>query len=336
MDSILQDGIAFVLAFQSLGGWLELPMQFFTFLGSEEFFLMVLPALYWSIHAGLGARVGIILLLTAGINDVLKLFFHGPRPYWVSADVKAFSAEPTFGVPSNHAQTAVSMWGMFAVYIKHLWAWVAAIVVILLVGLSRIYLGVHFPHDVLLGWLIGALGLWAFLSWSDALAAWLKTKSLAVQVGLAFVLSILMLAASSSVFLSLQGWTPPAEWASNAIRDGSDEPFSPVNLDNVLTLTGVTFGLAAGLAWVNSTGGFSADGPVRQRVIRYFVGLVGILVLWYILGRIFPREASLLAYSLRYIRYTLVGFWISAGAPFLFLRLRLAGRPSPKSSNNAS
>jgi hypothetical protein len=44
------------------------------------------------------------------------------------------------------------------------------------------------------------------------------------------------------------------------------------------------------------------------------------------LGAVFPRGEELLSYILRYLRYTLVGLWISAGAPYLFLRLRLAQR----------
>ena len=57
---------------------------------------------------------------------------------------------------------------------------------------------------------------------------------------------------------------------------------------------------------------------------RYILGLVGLLILWYGLGLVFPREATFIAYLLRYLRYTLVGAWITAGAPYLFLRLHLA------------
>ena len=51
--------------------------------------------------------------------------------------------------------------------------------------------------------------------------------------------------------------------------------------------------------------------------------MVGVLIFWYGLGAIFPREATLLSYSLRYFRYVLVGLWISALAPLTFQRLRL-------------
>ena len=50
------------------------------------------------------------------------------------------------------------------------------------------------------------------------------------------------------------------------------------------------------------------------------------ILFWYVLGLFLPRGETLLAYSLRYLRYGLVGFWVAAGAPELFIRLQLAER----------
>jgi len=326
METILQMGITFIVALQSLGSWLLMPMQFFTFLGSENFFLLMLPVVDWCISVDMGVRVGAILLFTGGVNDVFKLGMHGPRPYWYSTLVKAFSAETSFGVPSGHAQIATGVWGTIASRIKRSWAWPAAIAVILLIGISRLYLAVHFPHDVLLGWLIGSLVLWAFLGWWDKLAAWLKTQTLGAQVGLAFGASLLLLLCGFLAFLTLQGWEIPAAWMENAVKAGVEELPDPATLSGVLTNSGALFGLLAGLAWIKSQGGFNAGGPVGKRVLRYILGLVGVLIFWYGLGAVFPRGEELLSYILRYLRYTLVGLWISAGAPYLFLRLRLAQR----------
>ena len=51
--------LSWVIAFQSLGDWLVSPMQFFSFLGTEEFYILILPILYWCIDTSLGIRVGI-------------------------------------------------------------------------------------------------------------------------------------------------------------------------------------------------------------------------------------------------------------------------------------
>jgi hypothetical protein len=62
--------------------------------------------------------------------------------------------------------------------------------------------------------------------------------------------------------------------------------------------------------------------------VCFLLGLVGVLVLWYGLGLVFPRDEAVIPYILRYLRYALVGGWISAGAPWLFTRLKLVQAPA--------
>lgn len=141
----------FVSAVQGMGDWLKAPMLFFTFLGSEEFYLLALPILYWCIDTALGLRIGLILLVSTGINDALKMTFHAPRPYWFSANVNPLSAESSFGLPSGHSQNAVAIWGSAALYLGKRWVWGIALALMFLIGFSRLYLGVHFPQDILAG-----------------------------------------------------------------------------------------------------------------------------------------------------------------------------------------
>jgi hypothetical protein len=54
------------------------------------------------------------------------------------------------------------------------------------------------------------------------------------------------------------------------------------------------------------------------------VGLVGILVIWYGLGLVFPRGESFVPSIFRFVRYTLLGVWVSAGAPLFFTKLKLS------------
>lgn len=61
MQTLLDGGIAFVIALQGLGDWLIAPMRFFSQLGSENFFFIVLPLIYWSMDAALGLRIAFIL-----------------------------------------------------------------------------------------------------------------------------------------------------------------------------------------------------------------------------------------------------------------------------------
>lgn len=324
MESIWQSGIAFIVLFQGLGGWLELPMKLFSFLGAEEFFLLALPITYWCLDANVGLRIGMIVLFSGGMNDILKLVMHGPRPYWFSTQVKALAAETSFGVPSGHAQIAVSLWGMAAVQVKRSWVWAVAVFIILMIGLSRLYLAVHFPHDVVLGWTLGVLVLWAFLRWWDAVAAWAKKKSLGQQVGLAFAFSMVMLVAGALALGTLRGWVMPADWIANAQLTGADVLPAPVTLNNTITSAAVLFGMLAGLAWMNSRGGYVTDGRFWQRVLRAIPGLLGVLILYLGLKAVFPRGDAFVPYVLRYLRFAIIGMWITAGAPWLFMKLKLA------------
>ncbi|MCX6079695.1 MAG: phosphatase PAP2 family protein [Chloroflexi bacterium] len=328
MEFIWNYGINFIVWFQGLGSWLITPMKFFSFLGSEEFFLLILPILYWCVDANLGLRMGIIILFSGGINEILKLSLHGPRPYWFSTLVKAYAAETSFGVPSGHAQIAASMWGMAAVMIKRPWASILAVFIILMIGLSRLYLGVHFPHDVLLGWAIGTLILWVFVKWWDAVSAWAKKKSLGQQVGLAFALSMLMLVFGLIAFGTLRNWVLPAEWLANAQQSGMDVMPAPNSLNTTITSAAIMFGMLAGLAWMNSRGGFDSSGTARQRILRLLPGLVGVLIFYLGLRAIFPSGEMFSAYFLRYVRYALIGLWITAGAPWFFQKLNLAQKKS--------
>lgn len=322
MDTLMQSGIDWIIAIQALGGWLEAPMQFFTFLGSQDFFFLVLPFIYWSVDAGLGMRVAFGLITSVSLNYYFKLWFAGPRPYWVSGNVQGLSAETSFGVPSGHAQNAMAVWGTIAAWIRKPITWILAIALIFLIGFSRLYLGMHFVHDVLAGWALGAATLWGILRFWDSVAAWLKSKPVMVQISLAFAISLLMIALGYASAARLDGYAFPEEYRVNALR-ASDELPAPASLETIVTSAGTFFGLAAGLAWILSRGGYQADGPGVKRALRFFVGLIGVFILWRGLGAILPDGESFVPLVLRYSRYTLVGFWISAGAPELFFRFKL-------------
>lgn len=325
MDFITANGINWVLAVQSLGAWLHGPMRFLSFLGDENFFFMVLPLLYWSVNAGLGLRVAFILITSNFLNSLIKLVFASPRPFWVSAEVQPLTVETTFGTPSGHAQNAVALWGVMASGVRRSWAWIAALTLAFLIGLSRLYLGLHFAADVIAGWLIGGLLLFAFIALWNPVSAWIASQTVARQILIAFFVSLIMIGLGTWQATRLAGYVLPQEWIDNALRAG--EAPNPVSMDNFLTSAGTLFGLAAGLAWLNSRGGYQADGPLMHRTLRYVIGLIGILILWRGLGAIFPRDENLLSYLLRYFRYTLVGLWISAAAPWLFFHFKLSDKP---------
>jgi membrane-associated phospholipid phosphatase len=299
--------------FQSLGAWLRGPMQVVTSLGYEEFFVLLLPTLYWCFDQMVGLRVGVMLLLSNVVNTFFKFLFHTPRPYWVSENVQAYSHETSFGLPSGHAQIAASVWGWLAVEVRKRWFTIFSVVLIFLIGISRLYLGVHFLTDVLLGWLLGGLLVWAFSAWHKPLGAWFNQKSLGSKIGLVAGSAVLFMAVLIGVRLAAGDWVMPNAWAERA---GEVAPYS---LDGVFTVTGTWFGMLSGfVVLTEKRGHFLAGEGGWRRLVRFVVGLAGVMVLYLGLGQVFPREADFISFALRFVRYTLIGLWVSWWGPLAF------------------
>lgn len=320
MTAIFDLGVRLIVALQGLGNWLELPMKIMSFLGTEDFFMFLLPVLYWCVDSRLGIRVAFILMFSVGVNDALKMAFQGPRPYWYSTNVKGFASETSFGVPSGHSQNSMAIWGMLAAGLKKWWGWLIAGLIVFLIGVSRLYLGVHFPHDVLLGWLIGGLLLYLTLRFWDPVAARLKKLAFSGQILTAFIFSLVLILFPliPYLWLTLTNWQPDPAWASFANN--------AISLEGSFTSAGVVFGMGVGLAWLTRQGGFKTSGKGWQLVLRFILGVFGVLIIRYGLGAIFPEGENVLSYVLRYLRYALIGIWVAGGAPWTFLRLKLARR----------
>ena len=325
MNPILDWGINFIAGLQTSAPWLVAPSRFFSSLGTEEFYLVILPFLYWCVDVRLGLRFGVILTVSDSLNIFFKFVFHQPRPYWVSDKVRAISAEASYGLPSGHAQHAMTVWGTMAAWLKGRLRWLMA-ALIFLIGYSRIVLGVHFPTDVLAGWLIGGLILWAFLKWEAAVMAWFNRFTLAQKIGLAFVASMLLLIVSLAGLAFVPPADPP-EWEINAARAFSLAPgesaIHPRVTAGAVGVVGTFFGLVVGAVLIFHRGGFDARGMWWKRGVRFVVGVMGVAILWWGLRRVFPRDASLVSQVLRYVRYGLIGFWVTYGAPWVFIKLGL-------------
>jgi len=325
VQTILEFGVRLIVALQGLGAWPTLPSQFFSLLGTEDFFMLALPILYWCVDSMLGMRVAILLMLSTNINAAFKLAFHAPRPYWYSPKVRALATETSFGVPSGHAQNAAVIWGLMAAFLRKWWGWLVALLLILLIGLSRLFLGVHFPHDVLFGWLIGGLILWLALRFWDPVLTWAKKLSVGWQVLMAFLASLVLflLPAIPFIWLNATNWQPPQDWAMFATQ--------ALSLSDVATAAGTFFGMLVGLVWLAGQGGFQTKGLWWKLVLRYLLGVAGVFIIRYGLKFIFPAGENALAYFFGYLRYTVIGFWVTAGAPWTFIRVKLAEKQNKAS-----
>lgn len=132
-----------------------------TNLGSEQAYIVLLVLTYVAIDAHAGRRIAIAFLAGFHLNQILKGTFTTARPFELDPAVarspEAVATALGAGFPSGHAQAATTFWGLAAAYAKRRWFTLAASLVIAAVALSRLYLGVHLPVDVIGGILIGML-----------------------------------------------------------------------------------------------------------------------------------------------------------------------------------
>lgn len=172
----------------------------------------------------------------------------------------------------------------------------------------------------LIVWFFGGLLLWIFFSLEKPVLNWFNSLAIRNQI-FSIILTALIILLIGNLTLAFLNFELPEIWINNGTLAGTKpDPFSK---DGFTTAAGVFLGLSLGLILIKERGGFDPKGKLWKRVFRYLLGIVGTLALWAGLKAIFPSGEELLPQALRLLRYTAIGFWVSAGGPLVFIRLKL-------------
>ncbi|MDX1675762.1 MAG: phosphatase PAP2 family protein [Longimicrobiales bacterium] len=107
-----------------------------------------------------GLLGGFALALSHGLVQLIKRTANRPRPQMPPGLEALVRAPDRFSFPSGHSAASLSVGLPIALTIGGAWGWVI-LGLALTVGFSRAYLGVHYPGDVMAGWLLALLGIWA-------------------------------------------------------------------------------------------------------------------------------------------------------------------------------
>jgi hypothetical protein len=134
-------------------------------------------------------------------------------------------------------------------------------------------------------------------------------------------MSLILLALLARLLVG--GWQMPVEWTQNSLLASEIVP-APFDLSGSITLAGVAFGFLGGLAfWVKRYGMPEIGKKTYKLIFRYLIGMAGLAVIYVGLKMILPEEPELLSQVFRYIRYALIGVWVTAVAPLIFKKLKI-------------
>jgi len=152
---------------QHAAPWLDTVMGGITQLGSNYFYLAALAFFYWCVDVAGTMRLFVLLLSSVYLHEVLKEITAVERPIELLRSLLPASQQPRFtetaggfSFPSGHVQDAVVFWGYLAIAFRKRWLTVFVPLVVLLIAFSRLYLGLHWPLDILGGLAFGLLILW--------------------------------------------------------------------------------------------------------------------------------------------------------------------------------
>ncbi|RJP74049.1 MAG: phosphatase PAP2 family protein [Candidatus Abyssobacteria bacterium SURF_17] len=294
---------------------LTILFQFFTFLGETEGYILVIALIYVMYDKKLAFRLSVLTLFMMSLNHFLKMLIRNPRPFisegtyaekWAVSAEKAQELATEYSTPSGHAMAGSAFYSYLYASAKNRYVRIIAILLLLLTGLSRPYLGVHYLEDVLIGWAIGITVTLIIIKYAENIHTVWSTCSYRQQVTIVVISSVML-------WLITRVLT---DWSI----DG--QPLAFVGYAGFLT--GIVVAYPLETQKVNFD---PRSSPALFKILRYVlsVGMViGTLLLLDKAFTLISTDYSLLGYALRYIRYTIAGIVAMFLAPVLFVRLGLA------------
>lgn len=139
-----------------------------TYLGDEKIFVVIALILYWCVSKTGGLYTMATGFSSCSVGMASKIFFHVKRPWNIDGyeDIAVDSAvgrAADWSFPSGHTIVSVGTYGAIAVWFRQRWIRIAGIVLAVLIPLTRLYLGVHSPMDILGGALLALVMIFLYL-----------------------------------------------------------------------------------------------------------------------------------------------------------------------------
>ena len=259
-----------------------------TKLGEETAFLALALVFFWCVDKRRGYYLMAVGFAGTIASQAMKIACRVPRPWVLDPNFsileQAREAASGYSFPSGHTQTAVGTFGAIAATARKKSAAIACVVLALMVGFSRMYIGVHTPADVLVG---GALSI-VFLVAFYPLMFGKKDRTYQLAIGLSLVTAIYLIVMETAQF--------PADIDAHNLESA---------MKNAYTLTGCMAALLVVYPLEKKYVNFSEKGSLKVQLVKILLGLGVVLAVKE--GLRSPLEAIFAGHlAARAVRYFLI------------------------------
>jgi membrane-associated phospholipid phosphatase len=299
----------------SRSGLLTAFFLLWSFAGETEGFVLILTGIYVMYDKALAYRLSAVVLLAMCLNHALKTFIRNPRPFidegswaakWAVPAGNARELATEYSTPSGHAMSGGAFYTYLFASVKQRGVRIIAVFAILLTGLSRPYLGVHYLEDILLGWAIGAAFALILFRYRAAIGSLWQRRSHAQQVSLVVAFSAVLWLITVTA----------GDWRID------DQPLAFIGYAGFLTGIVIAYPLE-----VRTIDFDPRSGSALRKLVRYALSVAMVIGTLFVLDELFAmlaEDSSFLGHLLRYARYATAGIVAIWLAPLAFTRLGLA------------
>jgi len=282
---------------------------FFTICTEVPVITVLTGVIYWCINKKAGQRTIFALCGSLNINAGVKNYVKMPRPIGTDG-LQSLRIETATGYsfPSGHTQTSTTFWTSMMHLFRKSWIYIIGILMIIGAGISRLYLGVHWPMDVIVAWGLGIVLSIIFIKLFDYID---DSKNY-------YILVVLMLIFGVCTYFI-----------------GGEDLYKMFAL-----YTGFALGYMVEDTFIN----FSTENETRRKnifaknpskkeglgkkILRFVVGIISLLAVYlllsYVQDTLTVNKTEEIINIIEYFKYTIVVFWGVAGAPALFKLFKLA------------
>lgn len=266
-------------------------------IGNDLLYVLLITLFYWGLNRQIGTRMLFALVTATVVNIVIKMIVQAPRPFEEYPHIIPLFEQDGYSFPSGHTMSLLVVWGYMAYAVRKTWLTVLTVLLVLLMGWSRVYGGVHYPADILGAIVFGLITLGLYIALAERFAKFWDTVPYIVRI----------------VLLTLAAFIPLAVLTEDS---------------NGATIAGLILGGGIGIMLERLMVNFSTEGTLSQKLKRFLPGIVIAMLAFYGFRALFSlllgsEENAFMEMVLRFVRYSLLGFIGFYLYPFLAVQTGL-------------